>query len=89
MLKQKMHLVKVNSRSLINFSVGILQTLVKLVQAEILELITFSGTGTGMLVKIALTSNETKVSSSGFIERCLIFLMKSVLSLTKGEVLPE
>ena len=38
-------------------------------------------TGTGMLVKRALTSNETKVSSSGFIERCLIFLMKCVLSL--------
>ena len=26
-----------------------------------------------MLVKRALTSNETKVSSSGFIEKCLIF----------------
>ena len=39
--------------------------------------------------KRALTSNETKVSSSGFIERCLIFLMKSVLSLTKDEVLPQ
>ena len=38
-----------------------------------------------MLVKTALTSNETNVSSSGFIERCLIFLMKSVLSLTKDE----
>ena len=72
-----------------NFSVGILQILVKLVQIEILELITFSATGTGMLVKRALTSNETKVSSSGFIERCLIFWMKSVLSLTKGEVLPQ
>ena len=42
-----------------------------------------------MLVKTALTSNETKVSSSGFIERCLILLMKSVLSLTKDEVLPQ
>ena len=60
-LKQKMQLVKVNSRSLINFSVGILQTLVNLVQVEILELITSSATSTGMLVKRALTSNETKV----------------------------
>ena len=66
-----------------------LQTLVKLVQVEILELITCSATGTGILVKRALTSNETKVSSSGFIERYLIFLMKSVLSLTKDEVLPQ
>ena len=56
-----------------NFSVGILETLVKLVQVEILELITCSTTGTGMLVKRALISNKTKVSSSGFIERCLIF----------------
>ena len=31
-----------------------------------------------MLVKRALTSNETKVSSSGFIEIFLISLMKSV-----------
>ena len=66
-----------------NFTVGILQILVKLVQVEILELITCSATGTRMLVKRALTSNETNVSSSGF-ERCLIFLMKSVLSLTKS-----
>ena len=63
--------------------------LVKLVQVEILELITCSATGTGMLVKRALTLNETKVSSSGFFERCLIFWMKSVLSLTKDEVLPQ
>ena len=76
-----MQLVIVNSRSLMNFSVGILQTLVRLVQVETLELITCSATSTGMLVKKALTSNETKVSSSGFIERCLIFLMKYVLSL--------
>ena len=61
-----MHLVKVDSRSLIHFSLGILQTLVKLVQVEVLELITCSATGTGMLVKRALTSNETKVS--GIIE---------------------
>ena len=72
-----------------NFSVGILQTLVKLVQVEILELITCSATGTGMLVKRALTSNETNVSSSEFIETYLIFLMKSVVSLTKDEVLPQ
>ena len=78
-----MQLVIVNSRSLMNFSVGILQTLVKVVQVEILELITCSTTGTGMQVKGAMTSNETKVSSSGFIERCLIFWMESVLSLTK------
>ena len=56
-----------------NFPVGILQTLVKLVQVEILELITCSATGTGMLVKRTLTSNETNVSSPGFIERCSIF----------------
>ena len=72
-----------------NFSVGILQTLVKLVQVKNLDLITCSATGTDMLVKRALTSNETKVSSSEFNERCLIFLMKSVLSLTKDEVLPQ
>ena len=84
-----MQLVKVNSRSLMNFTVGILQTLVKLVLVEILELITCCATGTCMLVKRGLTSNETKVSSSGFIERCLIFLMKSVLSSTKDEVLPQ
>ena len=56
-----------------NFTAGILQTLVKLVQVEILKLITCSATGTGMLAKRALTSNETNISSSGFIERCLIF----------------
>ena len=84
-----MQLVKVNSKSLMNFSVGILQILVKLVQVEILELITCSATGTGMLEKRTLTSNETNVSSSGFIERCLIFWMISVLSLTKDEVLPQ
>ena len=81
-----MQLVIVNSRRLIYFSVGILQTLV---QVEIFELITCSVTGTGMLVKRALTSNETKVSSSRFIERCLIFWMESVLSLTKDEVMPQ
>ena len=71
------------------FFVGILQTLVKLVQAEILELISYSATGIRMLVKRALTSNETKVSSSGFIGRCLIFWMKSVLYVTKDKVLPQ
>ena len=89
LLKQKMQLVIVNSRSLMNFSVGIMQTLVKLLQVEILELITCSATGTGMPVKRMITSNETKVFSSGFIERCLIFMMKSVLSSTKDEVLPQ
>ena len=53
---------------------------------ESLELITCNAAGTGMLVKRALTSNETKVSSSGVIEQCFIFLMKSILSLTKDEV---
>ena len=63
LLKQVMQLVKVNSRSLMNFAVGILQTLVKLVQVEILELIICSATGAGMLVNTELTSNETNVSS--------------------------
>ena len=67
-----------------NFSVGILQTLVTLVQVEILELITCSATATGMLVKRALTSNETKVSSSGFIERYLIFLDEICTIFNKG-----
>ena len=42
-----------------------------------------------MLMKRVLTSNETKVSSSECIGRCLIFLMKSLLSLIKNEVLPQ
>ena len=67
LLKQKMQLVIVNSRSLMNISVGILQMLVILVQVEILELITCSATGTGMLVKRALTSNETKVFLLGLL----------------------
>ena len=75
-----MQLVMVNSRSLMNFSVQFLQTLVKLAHVEGLELIICSITGYYMLVKRALTSNETKVSSSGFIWRYLIFWMKSVLS---------
>ena len=54
-----------------------------------LELLTCSATGTGMKVKRVLTSNETKVSYSGFMKRCLIILMKFVLSLTKDEVLPQ
>ena len=85
MCVQKMHLAMVNSRSFINFSLGILQTLVKLVQIDILELTTCRATGTGMLLNRALISNETKVSSSGFIVRCLIFWMKSALSLTNDE----
>ena len=56
-----MQLVRVNSRSLKNFSVGILKTLVKLVQVEILELMTCSGTGTGMLVKRALSSSPESI----------------------------
>ena len=40
-------------------------------------------------MKSALTSNESKVSSSGSTEECLIFGMKSVQSLTKDEVLPQ
>ena len=84
LLKQKMQLVMVNSRSLMNFSVQILQTLVKLVKTEILQLTTHSTTGTGMLVKTALMSNETKLSSSGFIEICFIFWMKSVLFFNIG-----
>ena len=50
LLKQKMQLVTVNSRNSMNFSVGIMQTLVKLVQVEILELITYSTLGPVMLV---------------------------------------
>ena len=84
-----MHLVIMNSRSLMNFSVGILQILLKLVQVEILEMTPGSATGTGMLVKRSLTSNVTKLSSSGFIERFLIFWIKSVLSLTKDDVLSQ
>ena len=61
----------------------------RLVLVEILELITCSATGIGMLGKRALTLNEIKVSSYGIIERCLIFLMKTVLSLTKDEDLPQ
>ena len=67
-----------------NFSVGILQTLVKLIQVEILELITCSATGTSVVVKRVLISSETKVPCSEFIERCFIFWMKSVLSLTNS-----
>ena len=57
-----MQLMIMNSRSLMNISIGILQTLVKLVQIEVQELITCDAIDTGMLVKRALTSNETKVS---------------------------
>ena len=64
-----------------NFSVGISQILVKLVKVEISELITCSAMGTGMLVKRALTSNDTKVSLSGFIERCLRILVMNLAVL--------
>ena len=77
-----MQFVRVNSRRLKSFSLGILQILVKLVQVEIFELITSSATGTDMLLKEALLSYETKVSSAGFIKRCLIFRMKCSLSLS-------
>ena len=59
----------VNFRSLMNFSVGILKTLVELLQVAILELITCNTRVAGMLVKRALTSNEIKVSPFGFIVR--------------------
>ena len=65
------------------FSVGILQTLMTLVQVEMPELITCSATDTGMLVKRALTSNEIKVSSSGFIKRCLIYWIVGDVSLER------
>ena len=80
-----MQLEIVNSKSFMNFSVGNLEVSVKLVQVEILKLIICSATSTGMLVKRALTSNETKVSSR-FIERCVILWMKSVLSLPRNEI---
>ena len=83
-MKQKLQLVIVNSRCLMNFSVRILQKLVKLVQIETFELITCSAMGTGMLVKRALTSNETKVSSYGYNERCLIFLDEICTIFNKG-----
>ena len=63
----------VNFRSLMKFSVEMLQTLAKVAQVKILELITCGATDTGMLVKRALTSNESTISTSEFIERCLIF----------------
>ena len=51
-----------------NFSVEILQTLVKLVQVEILELITSSATDNGMLVKSALTLNETDFKTTEYLD---------------------
>ena len=69
------------------FSAGIFLTSVKSMQIEILELITSSAADTDVLVKTAQISNDTKVSSSEFTERCSIFWMKSVLSLTKNDVL--
>ena len=81
-----MQLVIVNSRSLINFSCRDLADIGETGACRVLELMTCSATGTVILMKTALTSNETKVSSYGFTERCF-FLMKSVLSLMKDEVL--
>ena len=54
-----------------NFSVGILQIFLKMVQVQILLLMTSSATG--ILVKRAMTSNETRVSSSGMMERFFKF----------------
>ena len=65
-----MQVVKVNSRSLMNFSVRILQTSVKLVHVEIFELITCSVRGTGMLGKRALTPNKTNVQEECYITQC-------------------
>ena len=48
----------VNSRSLMNFSAGILQTLVKLVQVEILEFIIWSATG------LHLVSTQKTINTS-------------------------
>ena len=59
--------------------------MVKLVQVKIFELITCSATGTGMLVKKALTSNDTNVSSPGFTERCLIFCICVCVCLDLNE----
>ena len=72
-----------------NFSKGFLQIFFKLVQVDILLLMTSNATGTAMLVMRALTSNETTVYSSRLMGRFLIFWMKYVLSLTKDEVLPQ
>ena len=58
-------------------------------KVEILELITCNATCTDMVVKRALTVNETKVSYSWFIEGCLIFWINYILSLTKYEFLPQ
>ena len=47
------------------FSAGILQILVKLVQVEILELITSSATSTGMLVKRGLLISSSNKAEKG------------------------
>ena len=43
----------------------VMQVFVKLVQVDMLLLMTSSATGTGMLVKKELTLNDTNASSSG------------------------
>ena len=59
-----MHLEIANSIRLMNFSVGILQTLVKLMQVDILELITFSTTDTGILVKkVCRNTDKVRIPS--------------------------
>ena len=55
-----------------NFSLGISQIFVELEQVDILLLMTSSTTSTSMLVKEALATNETKVPSSGLMDRLLI-----------------
>ena len=67
----------------LNFSVGMLQTLVKMVQVETLELITCGDTGTALLVRRTLTSNETKFSSFGFIGKWFNFPDEICTVLTK------
>ena len=77
-----MQLVIVNSRNVMNFSVGILQTLVKLVQVEILELVTCSATGTGMLVKKILISMRLRFFLLDLL-MCLIPLHSYQRSITQ------
>ena len=86
LLKQNTQLEVVKSRSSMNFSVVILEIFVKLVQVDILLLMTSIVTATGMLVKRALRSNDNKVSSSGLMERFLILLIKSVLTSIKDGI---
>ena len=71
LLKQKMQLVIVSSRSLKIFSVWDLADIGQIGAGRNLKLITCSATGTCMLVTRALTSDDNEISSSGFNERCL------------------